>query len=288
MEKTNSQVSELAYLQVLINTDQLQESMNSFKITLLIAMAIAFLVSVFLSLALTNRALKPVLKSWDKQQAFVANASHELRTPLAVMQSQLEALFLTPEKTVVEASEPIATTLSEIRRLTKLSNDLLLLARFDAKQSFSQKKSVDIADFLENITEPYTELAASLGKQLVIDNSAFEKVLVDPEQMQQVLLILLDNALKFTGTDGKIVITSRVTDKYWQLSVADNGVGFDEKDQEKIFERFYREDTARTTKGSGLGLSIAKMIIESHGGKLVAKKNQGKGAIFSWQIPLRF
>lgn len=283
--KTSTANEDLAYLQVLVSTDQLEESMAHFKLILLISMLLAFLLAVILSRYLTNRALKPIVTSWKKQQEFVGNVSHELRTPLAVMQSQLEGLFLKPNETILEASEPIANSLGEIRRLTKMSNDLLLLARYDANELKSEKNWHKPEEFLAKIIEPYEELAHSQGKTLTVLNEIFEPVLFDQNQMQQVLIILLDNALKYTKENGKIEIISKAQDKYWQLSIKDNGIGLKEEQTTDLFERFYRGDKARTTKGTGLGLSIAKTIIDSHQGKIKAEKNSPKGAIFSWYIP---
>lgn len=284
---SSPQSTEVAYLQVLVNTDQLQTSMGHFKIILLISMLFAFLLAVFLSRYLTNRALKPIVVGWQKQQDFVANASHELRTPLSVMQSQLEGLFLKPNQTILEVSEPIATTLSEIRRLTKLSNDLLLLAKFDAEKFASEKSWEEPAVFLQKFKEPYEELAKSEGKTLTLTNTFSGKVLFDANQMQQVLLILLDNALKYTKEGGQIEIVSQKTEKGWQVAVKDDGLGFQEENPELLFERFYRADRARSTKGTGLGLAIAKTIIDSHHGKITAEKNIPQGGIFTWWIPLK-
>ena len=282
---TNAALPSLAYVQVLVNTDQITTSMKSFRFILLMAMILAFLVAVFASYFLARRALKPILVSWEKQQEFVANASHELRTPLAVMQSQLEGLFLHPDEKIIDASEPIATTLSEIRRLTKLSNDLLLLARFDAKQQVSEKVRVTTDDFLKKIFEPYQELAQSEGKTLTLQTVTGGTALIDVDQIRQLLLILLDNALKFTAAGDTITLQSEVTEKNWLLKVSDTGSGFQTANLEEIFTRFYREDTARSTKGNGLGLAIAKTIVTSHGGTIKASRNLPKGAIFLVSIP---
>lgn len=282
---SSADLTELAYVQVLVNTDQIKTSMKRFQVTLLLAMGVAFIVALIASYLLAQRALKPIVSGWEKQQAFVANASHELRTPLAVMQSQLEGLFLSPEKQVIEVSEPIATTLREIRRLTKLSNDLLLLARFDAQQSVSDKKLTAVPHFLQEISEPYSELAQGEGKTLLLDNTVTESLLFDPDQIRQLLLILLDNALKYTTAGDTITILSKVQEKNWLLQVKDTGGGFQTVSPQQLFDRFYREDTARTTKGSGLGLAIAKTIVTSHDGEIKAEKNLPHGAIFSVTLP---
>lgn len=249
------------------------------------AMALAFLVAVVVSYYLARRALKPILASWEKQQEFVANASHELRTPLAVMQSQLEGLFLHPDEKIVDVSEPIATSLSEIRRLTHLSNDLLLLARFDANQQVSEKEQVTAAAFLQKIYEPYQELAASEEKELRLECVSDGQILIDVDQMRQLLLILLDNALKFTAKGDSITLRSEVTEKNWHLTVSDTGAGFTTDNLDNLFTRFYREDKARTTKGNGLGLAIVKTIVTSHGGTIKALPNSPKGATLLVTIP---
>ncbi len=283
---TSKELPSLAYVQLLVNTDQLQSGMVHFKLILLVSMFIAFLVSVFLAQKLTNRALKPIIVGFHKQQEFVANASHELRTPLAIIQGQLESLFLKPERKIEEAYEPIGTSLKEIRRLTRLSNDLLLLAKDDNHQLEIQKKWQTPDLFFEPFTEAYMALANEEGKQLIIKNTIHEKVLFDEDKIQQVMLILLDNALKFTEAGDQIEIFSEKSQKYWLVTIKNNGENFQQGNHDLLFERFYQEDQARREKGAGLGLSIAKMIIENHGGKISAKANQPKGAVFTWQIPI--
>lgn len=279
----------VAYVQILTNTDQIRNSVTNFLRILMICMGIFFVLSILLSFFLSRTYMTPILAAWKSQQQFVENASHELRTPLAIIQSKLESLFTRPQATILDESESVAVALGEVQRLTKLSSDLLLLARSDGGSLILEKTAVSTQQFLQSISAPYQELAAAEEKELVLKQAVERTILIDQERIHQLLVILLDNALKYTKTGDSIVIISTFTDREWQVSVTDTGTGIPEEQQEHVFERFYRGDASRNreTGGNGIGLSIAKWIVTAHGGKLSVKSNQPKGSVFTFSIPLK-
>ncbi|MFC4770599.1 sensor histidine kinase [Enterococcus hermanniensis] len=283
------QDSEVAYVQFLANTNQIADSMKTFETTLILCMVVFWLLSIGLSFYISKMNMKPIMSSWRKQQEFVENASHELRTPLAIIQNSLQQLFTRPENTIMEESEPIAQALNETRRLSGLTNDLLTLARSDSNQLLVQKAALDPQPFIQQLAQPFQEIAAMQDKRFVLENFANETVLVDEKRVHQVLVILLDNALKYTDAKDKIILQSEISNDHWLIEVKNSGASISDEDKKHIFERFYREDQSRSkeTGGYGLGLAIAKQVITQHKGKLTVRDWQPQGVIFQIRLPLK-
>lgn len=279
---------DVAYVQFLSNTNQTEDTMAFFRIVLIICMIIFWIISIFVSYFLAKLNMKPIMASWKKQQEFVENSSHELRTPLTIIQAKLEKLFTQPTHTILEESEDIALALNEVRRLSQLTKDLLLLARSDSNELVIDKQSINSHDFLTTIIAPYQEIAASQNKVLSLKELGQHDLIIDTKLLTQLIIILIDNALKYSKETDQILITSQFKEKKWLLSVADTGIGLKDDNKGLIFQRFYREDQARQRKtgGYGLGLSIAKWIVESHGGKISVTDNQPTGTIFNVSIPM--
>lgn len=278
----------VAYIQFLSNTNQTEDTMHFFRWVLATCMVVFWIISIFVSYFLAKLNMKPILVSWKKQQEFVENSSHELRTPLTIIQAKLEKLFTRPNHTIIEESEDIALALNEVRRLSQLTNDLLLLARSDGNEIVLDKQAVDSHELMYKMISPYQEVAASQEKELTLIEQSAQQVTIDPKLITQLMIILVDNALKYTKAQDSIVVTSAFIDKKWQISVTDTGIGLQLDNKELIFERFYREDQARgrSTGGYGLGLSIAKWIVELHGGWITVADNEPKGTLFKVSLPI--
>lgn len=278
---------DIAYIQFLANTNQIADSMKTFETILIICMVVFWLLSIGLSFYLSKMNMQPILRSWRKQQEFVENASHELRTPLTIIQNSLQQLFTRPNHTILEESEPIAQALNETRRLSGLTNDLLMLARSDSNQLLLQKEPLEPQPFIQQLAQPFQEIAKMDDKYFVLENFATETVSVDEKRLHQVLVILLDNALKYTSAKDKIILQSELSNDYWLIEVKNNGPSISDADKQHIFERFYREDRSRTKKtgGYGLGLAIAQQIITQHKGKLTVRDLQPQGVVFQIKLP---
>lgn len=285
---TSENSLDIAYIQVLVNINQIDEAVKQSRLIILICMFIFWLLSLAISYGLSEYAMKPVLRSWKRQQEFVENASHELRTPLTIIRLNLEKLFTHPNNTILDESEHIAQALNEAQRLTKLTSDLLLLAKGDSNTLTLDKEIIDSNTFIHKVLDPFQLIAEEQKKQLIFEEKQTFEVNVDPSKMHQVLLILLDNAFKYTTIGDTITVTSQIVKKNWKISIQNTGPHINEDKLSHVFTRFYREDSSRTkeTGGNGLGLSIAKQIVEEHGGVIQAKNVQPVGVKFTCRVPL--
>lgn len=238
---------------------------------------------------LARRAMVPIQASWERQQQFVADASHELRTPLAVVKSNAELMLRHPGHTVEEESIRVTNIVREVRRMTKLVSDLLTLARSDANQSELRLSLVSINELIEAITEQFIPLAEMEGLTLKKKIADQLELAADRERLHQLLVILLDNAIKYTPAPGAIVITGDKQGNSLVITVEDSGQGIPAEDLPRVFDRFYRGDKARSRErgGTGLGLSIAKWIADQHGGKISVENRTGGGAKFSIVLPIK-
>ncbi|WP_373749844.1 sensor histidine kinase, partial [Jeotgalibaca porci] len=271
IENSESLSSEVAYIQFLTNTNQIDDSLTTFQWILFVCMFIFWLISLGVSVFSSKMNMKPLLLAWQKQQEFVENASHELRTPLTIIQNNLQHLFTRPNQTILEQSPRIAQALSETRRLTNLTNDLLLIARSDGNQATIQPEETDIDRFLEQLIQPFVEIAEMQDKTFHFTNEISEPLSFDASKIHQVLVILLDNALKYTQAKDEIqLVAKQINPKWWQVVVRNTGSTIPDTQKKLIFERFYREEQSRNqeTGGYGLGLAIAKQIVKNHHGKL--------------------
>ncbi|WP_086313039.1 two-component system, OmpR family, sensor histidine kinase CiaH [Enterococcus sp. 7F3_DIV0205] len=280
---------QIAYIQLLVNTDPIKGTVEQFKQILIICMIIFGLLSIALSYFLSKWFMKPILTSWKKQQEFVENASHELRTPLTIIQAKLERLFTKPNHTILEESETIALSLDEVQRLSQLTSDLLLLARSDSNSLTLEKEPVKINPFLNTVLMPYQELAVAEGKEFLIDLGEDQQLVFDKKRIHQLLIILLDNALKYTVAGEKIVVSSSVKNNQWLIKISDTGIGISEEKKTAVFERFYRVEESRNRKtgGYGIGLAIAKWIVDEHQGKIELKDTTPKGTTVVLRFPIK-
>lgn len=280
---------QIAYIQLLVNTDPIKGTVERFKQILIICMVVFGLLSIGLSYFLSKWFMKPILISWKKQQEFVENASHELRTPLTIIQAKLEKLFTNPNHTILEESETIALSLDEVQRLSQLTSDLLLLARSDSNALTLEKTPVKINCFLNNVLLPYQELALAEDKAFMIDLGEDQQVVFDKKRIHQLLIILLDNALKYTKSGEKIVVFSSVKNNEWLIKISDTGIGILDEKKAAVFERFYRGESSRNRKtgGYGIGLAIAKWIVEEHQGKIELTDTTPKGTTVILHFPVK-
>jgi two-component system sensor histidine kinase CiaH len=275
-----------AYVQVFSNVDQIQDAMSRAMLVILTTMVAFWLLSVVISLYLANWTLKPILSAYEKQKEFVENASHELRTPLAILQNRLELLFQKPTATIIDESENISESLSEVRNMRLLTTNLLNLARRESGIKIEPEATT--AAFFEMIFNSYEMLAENAGKLFTGTVKLEGAINLDQALIKQLLTILFDNALKYTDDDGEISLDVQKNGGNLIFTVADNGEGISNDDKKKIFDRFFRVDKARTRQkgGLGLGLSLAKQIVDAYNGKISVEDNQPQGTKFIIRIRL--
>lgn len=273
---------------VFISTQPEKETLRRLG-TILVSISLAGLFVVFLSsLFLADRALIPIKKSWERQKNFVADASHELRSPLAVMQTNLELVMGNKEETVESQTKWLENLQTENRRMAKLVNDLLLLARADSDQQLMDKKLFPLDETVKEAVASLKPVAARKNIQLELKQDDRIDFFGDEDRLKQLTVILIDNALKYTSSGGHAAVSLRKHDSHVELFVTDNGEGIDSKHLDKIFERFYRVDKARSRDcgGTGLGLSIADWIAKEHKGSITVSSTPGKGSTFKVQFPI--
>jgi two-component system, OmpR family, sensor kinase len=233
-----------------------------------------------------NGMLVSLEEAHQAQQRFVADASHELRAPLTAIQANLQLLQRQPEMPPAEQREALDEASREAHRLAKLVADLLALARADAGMSL-RRRTVELDRvLLDSVSE-----ARHLSRGQRIEIGGLEPALVegDPDYLRQLLLILLDNALKYTPPEGTVTLGLWRRGPAVELTVQDTGVGIPAADLPHVFERFYRADPARARDpgGMGLGLSIARWIAQQHGGDIMLASQQGVGTIVTIRLPIR-
>ena len=278
--------SNIKYAAVLINTSQLEQISQNHEQLIVVVMASFWILSILASLYLARVSVKPLLESMQKQKSFVENASHELRTPLAVLQNRLETLFRKPEATIMESSESIASSLEEVRNMKFLTTNLLNLARRDdgIKPEFGEVEP----DFFNTTFTNYEMIASENNRVFRFQNRVHRTIITDKLLLKQLMTILFDNAVKYTEEEGDIYFEISTKERSLYLTVADNGIGISVADKKKIFDRFYRVDKARTRQkgGFGLGLSLAKQIVDALKGSISVKDNKPNGTIFEVKIAI--
>jgi two-component system phosphate regulon sensor histidine kinase PhoR len=218
---------------------------------------------------------------------FVSNLSHELRTPLASLKALTETLregALEDPKAAPHFLERIET---EVDALTQMAGELLELTRIESGQLQFEFKSIPAGGILLSAAERMRAQAERAGLVLRLDGlQELTQVLADPPRLEQVLVNLVHNAIKFTQPGGEVVLSAQTEKGFVCFSVHDTGTGIPADDLERIFERFYKVGYARSSGGTGLGLSIARHIVEAHGGKIWAESVEGRGSTFHFTIPV--
>ncbi len=264
------------------------ENLMSLAVTSLLmgigALFCFFLVSLFLS----NMALRPVEKAWEQQRQFVADASHELKTPLTVILANAGILLSHPEDTVAQQQKWITFIQDEAVQMRSLVEDLLFLARNDAARQPIQFASLSMSELTTSCALLFESVAFEAGITLESDIQPDLAIQGDEGQLRRLVMILLDNAVKYAGDHGKVTLTlSRLQEKL-RLSVVNSGPPIPPEHLPHLFERFYRADSSRSREkgGYGLGLSIAQAIVQAHGGRITVTSSAQSGTCFTALLPI--
>jgi signal transduction histidine kinase len=237
---------------------------------------------------MSKKAMIPIFKSFNRQREFVADASHELRTPLSVLLSSIDAMEMTIDTEKDDFSRKLLFNMKdEVKRMTNLVSGLLTLARSDSDQVEIKLEKFEFRSIAEKAIGSLQPLAAS--KQINLNLTAPENVIAkgDSEKLSQLLYILIDNGIKYTPIGGEVQLVLSNKENELCIQVTDTGIGIKPEDHTRIFDRFYRSDKARSRQiGShGLGLAIAKWIVEIHNGTIQVNSEVGKGSTFTIRIP---
>jgi signal transduction histidine kinase len=234
-----------------------------------------------------NHMFDRIQISYERIAQFTADASHELRTPVAFIRSSAELLLMEPAKGMVK-TRGIEDILKESEYMAELIDDLLTLARGDSKDGSLEMELFELIEAVDGILARGRELATA--KSISINCSRSSQVVAihgNRNACERILLIFLDNAIRYTPKGGHVTLNTWTSGDSCGFIVSDNGIGIAPENHQRIFERFFRVDTARTPRdgGTGLGLAIAKRLIEAHGGTVSVESELGQGARFIVRFP---
>ncbi len=234
-----------------------------------------------------NDMLKRLESAFSSQRRLFENLSHELKTPLTILKGEFEVV-LRKLRTQEEYKDTLASALEEINRIAKLAENLLLLARFDSKESFPEKRALELNALTQAVINNIKGLAELKNIRMNFKKAGSDMLLTgDESQLKTLILNILDNAVKYTPNNGIINIALYKDDAATaKISIDDNGVGIPGEELAHVFDRFYRADKSRNSTGFGLGLSIAKSIAEAHKGAIDVKSKPSGGTIFTISLPL--
>ena len=274
-------VSEKVYGKMICFTDAgfAQKYNQTLALTTVFIGAGSIILFFGLAAALSFWLVKPVKSTFDKQKLFISNASHELKTPIAVISANADVL-----ESEIGENKWLSYIKDDSRRMGELVNELLALARLDDRTDTSGVKTgFSLSDAVLQTALPFESRMFEMGKEYEVDVQPDIEYIGDESQIKHIVSILIDNAVKYSDENGKIKISLSMRQNKRILEVFNTGQGIPADKLEKIFERFYREDEARSSSsgGYGLGLSIAYEIVARHGGRIFARSEYGKWAMFT-------
>ncbi|MGG4441679.1 sensor histidine kinase [Brevibacillus fortis] len=270
------------YQIVFLDVTDDSKTLTGLLITFVSVGFIMLFVIYFISMYFANRAIKPISISWDKQKQFIADASHELKTPLAIISANYDALMTNEDDTIRSQKKWLEYIRNETSRMTKLVNELLYLAKNDEAEVKLQYSSFDLSQAVKNIILSMEAVAFEKGVKIIQHIEPDLTIKSDRDKINQVITILVDNAFKYTEQNSYIEIRLKKVKKRILFSIKNSCKGLSKQDLPKLFDRFYRTDTARTYENGnhGLGLSIAKTIMERLGGEIYAESDESESITF--------
>ncbi|MBF0512036.1 MAG: HAMP domain-containing protein, partial [Candidatus Omnitrophica bacterium] len=238
------------------------------------------------SLAKTfNEMIARLDEAFTSQRQFMEDISHELKTPLSVLKGELE-VTLKRIRSTQEYETTLQSSLEEVNTLVGMVENLLTLARFDSKTTTLLPVPLDMNLLIKDTVDTIQVLALQKGITLQYNGASVVEINADKNQMKRMMLNILDNAIKYTPSGGKVTVNLRSEQDSIVIEIIDTGIGIPENDLPRIFDRFYRVDKSRSSVGFGLGLSIARSIAMAHGGRISAIPNKPQGTMFSITLPL--
>lgn len=267
---------------------QIDTSVRSLKLNLFFLNLGTLAIGAVLSYEFARRTLQPIEEAFEAQGRFTADASHELRTPLTAMQTTIEVGLRNPKLDLSSAKTLLTETLDEVQKLSALANGLLKLTRSNNQEM--PKEPVKLSKVAKEAASQL-ELAAKTRGITIKNEVGPEQTLGDHISLKELVVILLDNAIKYSGPKTTITLSSKLQGHTVFLAVTDQGQGMKAMDVTHIFDRFYRADQSRSrdhhVEGYGLGLSIAQQIAEAHDGVIEVRSKLGEGSTFTVKLPAK-
>lgn len=274
-----------------IRQDQIEESNHNLQTNLLYFNILILILSFSISYILAQKTLKPIEEAVENQNRFTADASHELRTPLTAMKTETEVALRDNNLKIDDARNILKSNLEEINKLVSLSSALLKLAKLD-RDIKAEFKKISLKKAIDDAMDKVKKLANKKAIKIVFDETVVISpiILGDKDSLVELFIILFDNAIKYSPERSKIIVEISQSNKEIRIIISDQGVGIRESDLPHIFDRFYRADFSRSKEkvdGYGLGLSIAKRIVDIHHGSILAKSDGEHGSEFIVRFPLK-
>ncbi|SCI16499.1 MULTISPECIES: sensor histidine kinase [unclassified Romboutsia] len=274
-------------IEIIRNIDSEISSLKQLVLSLVIGILISLMVAYFIAIYLTRKALVPIETAWSTQAKFIQDASHELRTPIAIISSKLEGMLKNPNNTVSDEVETIADSMRETRRMKKMISDLLSLTKEDSIYKVTMEEA-DLEDIINKIYINYEEIAEMQDKEFTVKSELKNKIIhTDKNKLRQLILIFIENAFKYTNEGDSISIIVNEKESYISIFIKDTGIGIKQDELPYVFDRFFRSEIVRSKDidGSGIGLSIAKMISINLKYDINVDSKQGEYTIFEIKIP---
>lgn len=291
-----------------LDPDLVAETKNRLQLMLLIINLGILGASAGAGYFLAGKTLRPIEQALEEQKRFVADASHEMRTPLTALKTSMEVALRDRKMSLTDAKEVLKSNLEEIDDLESLSSNLLNLANYQNNGRSLVFGDIDIAEVIKQACRKILPLAHK--KKIIVELQAESQIIqANRESLEQMMLIFLDNAVKYTPNRGRVMVSTTPEGKSLAIKIKDTGIGIATKDIPHIFERFYRADQSRNREhlrggrlersksrdssdgggvgGFGLGLSLAKRIIEIHEGSVEVDSVLGKGTTFTIKLPIK-
>ncbi len=258
-------------------------------LTLIITLGCLLLLGAGLGgLFLASRALEPAHRAFQRQQRFIADASHELRTPLTLMRADAEVLLLGRRNLSNEDADLLENIITETEHMATLVSSMLTLARLDSTEQHSEQEIIDLNEIAQGGIRRITAFANKVGITVTQEQSAESYIIGDSALLEQAVMIVLDNAVKYNQPGGSVFVSTTIREKQACITIRDTGIGISAEHLPYLGERFYRVDKARSRAagGNGLGLSIARNIVAVHGGTLTLSSEPEQGTITTICLPL--
>lgn len=268
--------------------DVFNEATDRIKWQLFLVNLTIFVVSGIAGYFLAGKTLDPIEVMVDEQKRFISDASHELRTPLTALKTEIEVSLRDKNFQLEQAKELLNSNLEEVNKIQTLTNYLLTLSRYQNIKNKLKFEQVQITKIVSDVIEKLQPISDLKEIKLIskIKDCVFD---ANPTGINEIITILIDNAIKYSHKKGEIIISSKSDKKHITIFVHDFGIGIKASDIPYIFNRFYRASTARNKEqvdGYGLGLSIAKTIVDLHNGKINIESNIGEGSTFIVKLPI--
>lgn len=279
----NTKITKIAFVNKTNYELILYQLVKSFLLVGILSLIILFIISVYL----TNKSIKPIKEAFDKQKQFIADASHELKTPITIIKTNTSLILSNPNDTILNQTKWINYINSQTDRMSKLIDEMLSLAKLDAKENNIILNPINISKIIESIILMFDAIIYENNINLETNISKDIFIKGDKENLKKLFSIIMDNAIKHINKNGTLSINLFVDKNKVKVIIKNTGEGIAKENLEKIFDRYYRADDSRLreTGGYGLGLAIAKSIVLQHKGKIYAQSTLNKDTSFIIELP---